>query len=82
MRWFVHLEHMSVDDWVSGRNVEMAEVKCRPARGWEDLERMCVKIDVKLLGLLPEGALFRNMWRDIIYSRPLPFQPMISLNSS
>ena len=30
LRWFGHLEHRSVDDWVSAcRNVEVAGVRCR-----------------------------------------------------
>ena len=40
LRWFGHLEHKSVDDWVEAcRNVEVAGVKCRGI--WqEDWERM------------------------------------------
>ena len=43
LRWFGHLEHRSVDDWVSAcRNVKLARVRDR---------RECVNDDMKLRGL-------------------------------
>ena len=30
-------------------------------------ESVCVKDDMKLLGLQPEWAIFRDMWRDFIH---------------
>ena len=48
------------------RPVEMwaAGVRCvaRGRRTWGE----CVKYDMKLLGLQPEWAVFRDVWRDFI----------------
>ena len=49
-------------DWVSAcRNVEVAGVRCRGRNGktW----RECVDNDMEVLGLQPEWAVFRDMWR-------------------
>ena len=50
-----------MDDWVSTcRNVVVAGVRCvgKDRKTW----RECVKDDMKLLGLQPEWAIFRDMW--------------------
>ena len=53
LKWFEHLEHKSVDDWVLAcRNVEVAGVKCR-YRGRETCGEY-VKNYMKLIGLQPE----------------------------
>ena len=70
LRWFGHLERRSVDDWVSAcRKVEVAGVGCK---GRKDLERKtwkeCVDNDMKVLGLHPEWAVFRDVWRDFIWA--------------
>ena len=63
VRWFGHLEHRSVNYWVSTcRNVEMAGVKGRSRKTW----RECAKDDMRELGLQPEWAVFRDKWRDFI----------------
>ena len=55
LRWFGHLERQSVDDWVSAcRNVEVVGVKYRKRK--------------TVLGLLPEWAIFRDMWRDFLWA--------------
>ena len=36
-------------------------------QGREDLGRECVKDDMKLLGLQPEWAVFRDVWRDFVH---------------
>ena len=50
LRWFVHMEHYNVDDWVSAcKSVEVTGLKCR-GRGrkiWGE----CVNDDMKLLSL-------------------------------
>ena len=56
-----------MDDWVSAcRNVEVAGVRCRVKnrKTW----RECVNDDMKVLGLQPEWAIFRDMWRDFIWA--------------
>ena len=30
----------------------------------------CVKDDMKVLGLQPDWAIFRDMWRDLIWGKP------------
>ena len=55
----------SEDDWVSAcRNVVVALVRCasRGRKTWYE----CVKDDMKVLGLHPEWAVFRDMWRGFI----------------
>ena len=37
-------------------------MKCRGRKTWGE----CVNDDMKLLGLQPEWAVFRNVWRDFI----------------
>ena len=62
LRWFEHLERKSVDDWVSacrGLVVEGTRGRGRSRKTWEH----CVRDDMKLLGLHPEWAVFRDMWR-------------------
>ena len=62
MRWFGHLERSSVDDWVSAcKNVKMAVIEGRN-------RRECVKYDMEVLGLRPEWAEFRDVWRDFIWA--------------
>ena len=68
LRWFGHVERKSGDDWVSAcRNVVVAGVRCvgRGRKTWYE----CVKDDMKVLGLHPEWALFRGMWRGFISRR-------------
>ena len=70
LRWFGHLERKSVDDWVSacrGLVVEGTRGRGRSRKTWEQ----CVRDDMKLLGLHPEWAVFRDMWRDLIWSKRL-----------
>ena len=55
----IHLEHKSVDDWVSacrGLVVEEGRGRGRSRKTWEQ----CVKDDLKLLGLHSEWAIFRR----------------------
>ena len=55
-----------MDDWLSAcRNVVVAGVRCvgRSRKTWGE----CVKDDMKLLGLQPEWAVFRDVWRDSIH---------------
>ena len=70
LRWFGHLERKSVDDWVSacrGLVVEGKRGRGRSRKTWEQ----CVRDDMKLLGLHPEWAVFRDMWRDLIWGKRL-----------
>ena len=70
LRWFGHLEHKSVDDWVSacrGLVVEGTRGRGRSRKTWEQ----CVRDDMKLLDLPPEWAVFRDMWRDLIWGKRL-----------
>ena len=63
--WFGHVERKSEDDWVSAcRNVVVAGVRCagRGRKTWYE----CMKDDMKALGLHPEWAVFRDMWRGFI----------------
>ena len=65
VRWFGHVEHKSGDDWVLAcRNMVVARVRCvgRGRKTW----RECVKDGTDELGLNPEWAVFRDMWRDLI----------------
>ena len=60
--WFGHVKHKSEDDWVSAcRNVVVVGVKCagRGRKTWY----VCVKNDMKVLGLRAEWAVIRDMWR-------------------
>ena len=62
------MERKSGDDWVSAcRNVVVAEVRCagRGRKTWYE----CVKDDMVELGLHPEWAVFRDMWRGFISGR-------------
>ena len=64
LRWFGHLEHKSVDDWVSacrGLVVEGARGRGRSRKTWEQ----CVRDDMNLLGLHSEWAIFKDMWRGL-----------------
>ena len=70
LRWFGHLERKSVDDWVSACRrlvVEGARGQSRSRKTWEQ----CVKDDMKLLGLHSEWAIFRDVWRDLIWGKRL-----------
>ena len=65
LRWFGHVECKSRDDWVLAcRNVVVAGVRCagRGRKTWKE----CVKDDMIELGLHPEWAVFRDMWRGFI----------------
>ena len=70
LRWFGHLERRrtrDVDDWVSAcRRVEVAGARCkrRNRKTWKE----CVDNDMKVLGLHPEWAVFRDVWRDFIWA--------------
>ena len=64
------LECKSEDDWVSVcRNVEVAVEKCRD-RDWKT-RRECVNDDTTQLGLQPELAVFRDMWRVFVSGQTL-----------
>ena len=70
LRWFGHLERKSVDDWVSacrGLVVEGTRGRGRSRKTWGQ----CVRDDMKLLGLHPEWAVFRDMRRDLIWGKRL-----------
>ena len=70
LRWFGHLERKSVDDWVSSCRrlvVEGARGQGRSRKTWEQ----CVEDDMKLLGLHSEWAIFRDVWRDLIWGKRL-----------
>ena len=70
LRWFGHLERKSEDDWVSacrGLVVEGTRSRGRSRKTWEQ----SVRDDMKLLGLRPEWAVFRGMWRDLIWGKRL-----------
>ena len=61
-RWFEHLKCMGVDDWLSAcRNVVVAGMRGvdRGRKTWKVCED-----DMKLFGLQPEWALFRDVWMD------------------
>ena len=65
LRWFGYVERKNGDDWVSAcRNVVVAGVRCvgRGRKTW----RECVKEDTDELGLHPEWAVFRDVWRGLI----------------
>ena len=65
LRWFGHVERKNGDDWVSVcRNVVVAGVRWvgKGRTTW----RECVKDDMKVLGLHPEWAVFRDVWRGLI----------------
>ena len=67
LRWFGHLECRSVDDSVSAcRKVEVAGARCkgRKRKTWKE----CVDDNMKVLGLHPEWAVFRDVWRDFIWA--------------
>ena len=67
-RWFGHVERKNGDDWVSAcRKVEVAGARCkgRKRKTWYE----CVEDDMKALGLHPEWAVFRDMWRGFISRR-------------
>ena len=58
------------DDWVSacrGLVVEGTRGRGRSRKTWDQ----CVRDDMKLLGLHPEWAVFRDMWRDLIWGKRL-----------
>ena len=70
LRWFGHLEHKSVDDWVSSCRrlvVEGARSQGGSRKTWE----RCVKDDMELLVLHSEWAIFRDVWRDLIWGKRL-----------
>ena len=65
LRWFGHVERKNGDDWASAcRNLVVAGVRCvgRGRKTW----RKCVKDDTDMLGLHPEWAVFRDVWRGLI----------------
>ena len=66
LRWFGHLEHRSVDD-CRRLVVEGTRGRGRSRKTWEQ----CVRDDMKLLVSHPEWAIFRDMWRDLIWGKRL-----------
>ena len=50
-----------------GEVVEGTRGRGRSRKTWEQ----CVRDDMKLLGLHPEWAVFRDMWRDLIWGKRL-----------
>ena len=70
LRWCGHAERKNKDGWVSAcRNVVVAGVRCvgRGRKTW----RECVKEDMDKLGLHPEWAVFRDVWRGLISGKRL-----------
>ena len=68
LRWFGHVERKEVDDWVSAcRNLEVAgsRGRGRPRMTW----RARLDGDMKDMGLRPEMAMDREMWRCGIMGR-------------
>ena len=68
LRWFGFVEHKNGDDWVSAcKKVEVAGARCkgRKRKTWYE----CVEDDMEALGLHPEWAVFRDMWRGFISGR-------------
>ena len=68
LRWFRHLERKSIDDWVSacrGLVFEGARGRGRSGKTW----KLCVRDDMKWLGLPFEWAIFSDMWRDLIWGK-------------
>ena len=51
----------------SCRDMEVAWATCLGRKTWG----VCVKDDMKLLGLQPEWAIFRDTWRDLIWGKRL-----------
>ena len=70
LRWFGHLEHKSVDDWVPSWRRLVVEGARGQGGGRKTWER-CVKDDMELLGLHSEWAIFRDVWRDLIWGKRL-----------
>ena len=65
LRWFGHLEQKGVVYCMPAcGNVVVAGVRC-VGRGSKTYGE-CVKDDMKLLGLQPEWAIFRDVWRDFM----------------
>ena len=64
LRWFGHLERRSVDDWVSA--CRKGRWQGRDVRGGIGRLGKCVDDDMKVFGLHPEWAVFRDVWRDFI----------------
>ena len=63
----LYLERRSVDDWVSVcRKVEVAGARCKGRN--RNTSKECVDDDMKVLGLHPEWAVFRDVWRDFIWA--------------
>ena len=69
LRWFGHLERKSVDDWVS--SCKRLVVEGREVRAGVGRHGNSVKNDMKLLGLHSEWAVFRDVWRDLIWGKRL-----------
>ena len=67
LRWFGHLEHRSVDDWVLPyRKVEVAGMRCegRKRETW----KKCVDDDMnESAWFAAEWAIFRDTWREFIF---------------
>ena len=67
LRWFGHLEHRNVDDWVSAcSRVEVAGMRCkgRNRKTWKE----CVDEDKEVQGLHLEWTVFSDVWRDFIWA--------------
>ena len=68
LKWFGHLERKSVHDLVSSyRRLMMEGARGGSRKTWE----RCVKDDMELLGLHPEWAIFRDVWRDLFWRKRL-----------
>ena len=62
------MERKSVNDWVSAcRGLVVEGGRRRSRKIWE----RCVRDDMRLLGLHPEWAVFKDMWRDLIWGKCL-----------
>ena len=70
-RWFGHLEGKSVDDWVSAcRGLVVEGARGRAGVGRSGKLEQCVRDDMKLFGLHSEWAIFKDMWRVLIWGKP------------
>ena len=67
-RLFGHLENKSGDDWMSScRKSGGGRVKYVGRKTWG----MCIKDDMQLLGLQPEGVIFKDIWTNLIWDKCL-----------
>jgi len=60
LRWYGHGERKDKSDWISACRVLQVEgTKVREM--WREVERVCVKVDMKRLGLVKLGLLIIEM---------------------